>query len=325
MDKKAQRGCEVLLHSAAATEKGEKVLVITDDHSKQIGEEMYKCASAYTDTTLACMKPTGSHGAEPTKAIAVAMEEADVIFSATTFSLFNTEARVNACAKESRFVNMADYSLDMLEQGSLFVDFDQLVKMTDKIADHITGKEVVLTTPAGTHLTCNIEGREPLRCYGIADKKGMASAPPIFEAAIGPNVGSAQGVIVGDAAVPLPGIGIVKEKIICTVENGYITKVEGGKEATILRDTFASFNDERVYLVAEIGCGTNTGSKVSGRMLVDEGVYGTIHMGIGNNVSFGGDNRAPSHIDLVMYQPTLEIDGKVIYESGEFVVEEESV
>lgn len=214
---------------------------------------------------------------------------------------------------------MADYSMDMLQEGSLFVDFSELCDMTDKIADNITGEDVVLTTPAGTNLTCKITGREPLRCYGIANKPGMASAPPIFEAAVGPIEGTANGVIVGDAAVPLPGIGVVNEKIVCTVEDGYITKVEGGDQAKILDETFKSFGDKSVYLVAEIGCGANSGSQISGRMLVDESVYGTIHMGIGNNVSFGGNNEAPSHIDLVMYEPTMVIDGKMIYKDGDFL------
>lgn len=86
MNKLAQKGCEVLLHSAAATKKGEKVLVITDDNSRHIGEEMYKCAKQFTEASLVCMEPTGSHGAEPTSAIAAAMADADVLFSATTFS-----------------------------------------------------------------------------------------------------------------------------------------------------------------------------------------------------------------------------------------------
>ncbi len=319
MSELAQKGCSVLLHSAAATKAGEKVLIITDDTSVHIAEEMYKCASAFTETSLVRMKPTGVHGAEPTAAIAAAMLESDVLFSATTFSLFNTSARIEACKNGARFVNMADYSMAMLEEGCLFADFDELCALTDKTAELIEGKKCVLTTPAGTHLTCEIEGRTPIKCYGIAREKGMASAPPIFEAAVGPLEGKAEGVIVADAAIPLPGIGVVTERIEATVEGGYITKVTGGEQAKILSDVFESFGDKSVYLIAEIGCGMNTGAKVCGRMLVDEAVYGTIHIGVGNNLSYGGSNAAPSHIDLVMYNPTFTVDDRVVYKDGELI------
>jgi leucyl aminopeptidase (aminopeptidase T) len=75
-------------------------------------------------------------------------------------------------------------------------------------------------------------------------------------------------------------------------------------------------NDGRVFLVAEIGFGMNTGASISGRMLEDEGVFGTLHIGIGNNLSYGGDNATPIHIDLIMKKPTYIVDGKIIYQDG---------
>ena len=51
-------------------------------------------------------------------------------------------------------------------------------------------------------------------------------------------------------------------------------------------------------------------------MLADEGAYGTVHIGIGNNLSFGGNVEAPLHMDKVIREITLKIDGRIISQNG---------
>lgn len=319
VNENAIRGCEVLLFTCAGARPGDRVLVVTDDDSLAIGRIMYECASRHNDTTLVRMKPRETHGSAPTGPAAAAMAAADIIFSATTFSLYNTEARIAACKAGARFVNMADYSEKMLEEGCLFVDFREIRKLVDFTASRITGKTCTLTTPAGTGLTASIAGRKAVSGYGLADRPGMASSPPDIETAVGPADDSAEGVLVIDGSVPLPGLGIIREPITLKVARGYITSIEGGAQAKILRDALASMNDPRVYLVAEIGFGMNIGASISGRMLEDEGVFGTMHIGIGNNLSYGGTNATPIHIDLIMKKPTYAVDGRVIYKDGELL------
>lgn len=319
MGKEILEGCKVLLHTCGAVKPEEKVLVITDDTSKEIGEAMNACAAEYTDATLICTKDRTTHGEAPTACVAAAMAEADVIFSATTFSLYNTDARIDACQKGARFINMADYSLDMLKQGCLFTDWDQIRKIVDETAKKIVGKELRITSPAGTDFWTSIEGRHADVGYGTSVNKGEASSPPDAECAVGPADDSAKGILVIDGSIPLPGLGIIKEPIRLTVEKGYITKIEGGKEADILKESLAAFNDPRVYLAAEVGFGLNPAASLSGRMLEDEGVYGTMHIGIGNNLAYGGNCNTPIHIDLIMKQPTCIVDDHYVYKDGVLV------
>lgn len=317
MNERALKGCEILLHTCGEVKKGERVLVITDDTSHEIGEIMYACASAYTDTSLVRMPDRTTHGDAPTAAIAAAMKASDVIFSATTFSLYNTDARI--CAAEengTRFVNMADYSIEMLEEGCLFTDWSEVRKIVDRTKELIVGKELTLTTPAGTNLQTSIEGRHADTGYGVSRDAGEASSPPDAEAAVGPADDSAEGVIVVDGSIPLPGLGLIKEPITLKVEKGYIVSISGGEEAKILEKALKSYNDPRVYLVAEVGCGLNPAGHLSGRMLEDEGMLGTMHIGIGNNLSYGGTNNTPVHIDLIMKKPTCVVDGHYVYKDG---------
>ena len=319
MGKEILEGCKVLLHTCGAVQPEEKVLVITDETSKEIGEAMYACASEYTDATLICTKDRTTHGEAPTACVAAAMAAADVIFSATTFSLYNTDARIEACKNGARYINMADYSLEMLKQGCLFTDWDQIRKVVDETAEKIVGKELRITTPAGTDFWTSIEGRHADVGYGTSIHKGEASSPPDAECAVGPADDTAKGILVIDGSIPLPGLGIIKEPIRLQVEKGYITKIEGGKEDDILREALAAFNDPRVYLAAEVGFGLNPAASLSGRMLEDEGVYGTMHIGIGNNLAYGGSCNTPIHIDLIMKQPTCIVDDHYVYKDGELV------
>ena len=56
---------------------------------------------------------------------------------------------------------------------------------------------------------------------------------------------------------------------------------------------------------------------MTGIMLDDEGVFGSVHIGIGSNITLGGNIKAAIHYDLLMWTATIELDGKVILEKGD--------
>ena len=47
---------------------------------------------------------------------------------------------------------------------------------------------------------------------------------------------------------------------------------------------------------------------------------GSVHVALGNNISFGGKVNVGCHFDCVLLNPTLVIDGKKILENGELQV-----
>ena len=60
--------------------------------------------------------------------------------------------------------------------------------------------------------------------------------------------------------------------------------------------------------VAEFGIGTNDKAILTGIILEDEKVMGTIHIAFGDNKSMGGTVRVASHLDGLVKQPTVWFD-----------------
>ncbi len=172
-----------------------------------------------------------------------------------------------------------------------------------------------MTTPKGTRLSMEKEGRPGNAMYCIVEP-GQLSPVPNVEANFSPIEGSAEGKIVADASLPYIDIGLLKEPIVATVKKGMITEIEGGDQAKKLADDLKGRNDPKVYNVAELGVGLNPKSTMQGIQLEDEGVFGTVHIGIGTNVTLGGNTKAAIHYDMIMWEPTIELDGRIVLERG---------
>lgn len=314
-------GIKQLFTSVTNLKEGEKVLVITDDNKKEIGEFVYKFAKEYFDTVLIVMPTRGGHGAEPPEIVRAAMENCDVAFGATTMSMYHCKARLETSKKgRLRWVGLQDYALHMFEEGGLTADFDEVASVIDRVSEHYQGKTFKLTTPGGTNLECSVEDREPVFDYGTSKVPGSASFPPNAEVALGPVEGTSNGVLVFDGSIPHPRLNLLDEPVTCQVKDGYITEITGGKEADILKEILESFNDPTVYNVGELGLGLNEKNVICGHMAPDEGSLGNLHIGIGKNLNFGGHIDSPLHLDLVMRTVTIDIDGHVIMKDGELQV-----
>jgi len=61
------------------------------------------------------------------------------------------------------------------------------------------------------------------------------------------------------------------------------------------------------------GIGTNVGvDELVGSVLLDEKAGGTVHIAIGDNAGIGGETDAPVHLDGILRNPTVYVDGEAI-------------
>jgi 2,5-dihydroxypyridine 5,6-dioxygenase len=309
------RGAATLLDGCAAVKPGESILIVTDMLKYEIARVLAAASiERGAETILMIMQPRIRAGQEPPKAVAEAMKRADVIYLPVSRSITHTHAVKDAAAAGARLIAMTEFTEEMMIQGGLEADFSKLKPICLKVAGCFQqGKKARLTTPAGTDLLMDIEGRPGNALYCIVEP-GQFSPVPTVEANVSPIEGTANGRIVVDASIPYLGIGVIEEPLVVDVEAGFITRIEGGRQARILRDDLESQDDPNSFNIAELGLGLNPQCRLLGIMLEDEGVLGTAHIGIGTNITLGGIIKAPCHYDLLMWNPRVEVDGKVIIE-----------
>jgi leucyl aminopeptidase (aminopeptidase T) len=74
--------------------------------------------------------------------------------------------------------------------------------------------------------------------------------------------------------------------------------------------------------LAELGIGTNERARLTGKILEDEKILGTVHVAFGASTGIGGTVSVPIHLDVVILEPTLDVGGRRVLDGGSFVLEE---
>ena len=314
----AHKGARTILETFMKVREGENVSIITDSNKIDVAKIlMAEAITMGAIVTLCVMKPQDYNGQEPPPPIAAAMKASDVCLSPTTRVLSHTKARFEAQAAGSRHCLMSDYTMDMLISGGLNADLKAVKEKVERLAEIFGRSEMIrVTAPGGTDLTAHVKGRRANAYHGFAHEPGTYSLCQCQEANISPLEGETTGIIVVDAAVA-GWLLIESQPITVSVKRGSIVAIEGGEEARRLREHLAAKKDGNVYNIAEIGVGLNPECRLIGKVLEDEGVLGTAHIGIGSSITLGGKVHAKGHEDLMVWDPCIEVDGKVVQRGKE--------
>jgi leucyl aminopeptidase (aminopeptidase T) len=87
-----------------------------------------------------------------------------------------------------------------------------------------------------------------------------------------------------------------------------------------LRRYLDTFGDENATICpAEASVGINSKAMVRGVQREDKNILGSIHFGIGTNVDVGGTIHSNIHMDGVLLEPTLYVDGDMRIDHGRFL------
>ena len=133
---------------------------------------------------------------------------------------------------------------------------------------------------------------------------------------------TAEGVFVCDGSIPYYGVGPVSGPVTFRISEGFVTRIEGGDQAAFLAELLARQDDPWVYNLAQFAFGLNPAcTGFTGEMLNDEGVNGTVHIGIGTSANLGGSVSAKTHFDAIARAPTVWIDDELVLSDGEILVD----
>lgn len=316
MSDAAVRACRGALQRNLGLRSGERVVLITDWPMLQVGRIFGEAAQAITPHVDSVEIPVAErNGQEPPAHAARAMQRADVVLLIVSRSLSWTRAREEASRAGARVASMPGITEAVILRA-LDADYEAIRERANRLADRLDpGEQVSIRSEAGTDLALSIAGRRAHgRKGGIYREPGQWGNLPCGEAFIAPVEGTARGVYVVDASHG--GVGPVAEPIRVEVERGRAVRIDGGEEASRLRALLESAGDPLAFNVAELGIGCNHAAGISGVTLEDEKALETCHVALGSNAMFGGAVRIGLHLDGVLRDPTISIDGTVILEAG---------
>jgi leucyl aminopeptidase (aminopeptidase T) len=307
-----------LLQDNMGLREGESLLVIYDETTLRIGESLFEAGAELGARALALrIRRMAKSGEEPFPVVAQAMAGSDVVIAATAASLTHTQAKKNACKAGARIATMPGITEDMFFKGPITADYNEVEALTKRVTAILDpAKTAELRSGGGSSvLRMSLEGRKGIVSSGVYRNKGESGNLPSGESYIAPMEGSAEGEVLIDGS--FVGLGILSSPLKLFFEKGRMVKAEG-PDAERLEKMLG--DNPLARNLAELGVGTNNKARVTGVILEDEKIYGTVHIALGSNDTFGGAVAAGIHVDGIITRPDLLVDGKLMVSGGKVLV-----
>ncbi len=291
---------------------GEKVLILSDT---SVESEIYQaalmaCNESRAESVVMIIPPL-IWGNEPPSFTKSVLFDVDVLINTCSTSFGHTDIMRNIRASGVRTISLAGQTTDTILKGAGRANWDEVKKNTEFIANAIDkGSQVHVTSANGTNVTFSIDNRSALRLNGFEPAQGDSIGFPSGEAACAPVEGSMCGTIVID--VSMHRVGRCYDPVYLHVKEGKVVRIEGESEASTLRNILETEGDENSYNVAEFALGSNPKARISGNTQEDKIKLGTVHFALGDNKTLKGNISSKIHIDGVLKNAQVDIDGKTI-------------
>jgi aminopeptidase len=309
---------QIAVRDCMGTKAGERVLIVTDEPLRTIGYGLWQAAKDLgAEVMVIEILPRASNGAEPPAEVAELMKMVDVVLCPTSKSLTHTDSRRAASAAGARVATLPGVTEEIMVR-CMNADYQKIAERTFRLCDELEKTSIVrVKAPGGTDVTLPIKGRKAHASSGLFREKGLWGNLPTGEAYLAPVEGESQGLVVVDGS--MAQVGMVQQPIRIVIKDGYATDITGGAEAKRLIELLEPHGKD-ARTVAEFGVGTNDKAILTGLIIEDEKVMGTIHIAFGDNKSMGGSVRVASHLDGLIKAPTVWFDDRKVMEAGRLLI-----
>lgn len=312
-------GARKLLNDCLDIKQNESLLIVADIPNENVAKAILEAGKAKDiKVDIVLIEPLTRHGEDPPQTVAQEMKSVDTAILATEFSMSHSKARKDANIVGTRIISLPGCKEELLISGGIEADFIHLKPKVEELGHLLSLTNLVtLTSPQGTNLTIELCGRKSVDQTCIVRNYGEWAPCPIVETAVGPREDGLEGIIIVDGVI-IPG-GLVKDPVTITFKKGKIVDIKGKDEAKLLKKTLADFKHPNVYQAVELGIGLNPKSRMGrGLMSEDESQFGTVHIGLGQGHTFGVPVSAPSHMDMVIRNPVIKLDGQELLANNKF-------
>lgn len=313
------KAAETLCHKHLNIKPGEEVVIVVDQDTDL--EMAFALAgviqSIGAEYTIAMMPNRTDQKANlMTKFIDKGLEVADVLIGLTKASgapCYSAVAVKRYYDKKMRSISMVFRSLHHFTRGGATADYDQIAAVAEQLAALWRGgREIRVLTEKGTDLRAPIIPERVRIENGFAREAGEECAFSDGEVFMYPIKG-VDGIAMVDG--PLYRLGVPSEPLRLEVKEGRVVKIEGGGRAGAqIKKIVATVPNADNF--AEIAVGINPASLKNGDFEEEKKALGNVHIALGKNPVVYSD----IHMDLVIYDCTVIIDGKTVMQDGALIL-----
>jgi aminopeptidase len=301
-------GAETLLNVCAGLRGGEKLLIASDHPADQSLEILIQKARNLGGM-VTFEKISGPLSREPSADVSGLMLENDVVLFCVnedrTLLWGHSDAKVAALAKGGRVLFLTQSIDSTPDAGSLEIIQSRSSRMAEILEKSF---KVTLLTGDNLRLELKLAGRRALRLSSILQTRGSWGAVPDYaEAAVAPWENGSNGDFRVDGMIV--GLGKATTPVDLHFEDGKLTKISDsplGKKF----EKFLEKNDSSSRVLCELGFGTNHLRREVRGEFDDKKALGSVHVAMGDNHTFGGDNRSNIHVDCLAIRPKILIDDR---------------
>ena len=312
-------GFDGVLDQCLGVRPGEQVVLLTDGGTDDgVVTRLLEALAARDGIPLVARMPAPHlPGAEPPGAVAAMMLEAGAVIELTSLFIGSSLARRNATERGVRYLAMPGVRVETFRPGGpLDVDFERLRADAERVGRAWgSAREFRLTSRGGTDLRGSVEGRPGRVLHGMATEPGAYMAPPDIESGTAPVEGTASGTVVIDGDLLFMGEGPLADAVALHIEDGQLAGIEGPERAR-LTSMLERCADDRMANLAEVSVAFNPAGTICSVPMETESARGTAHIALGNSIAYGGEVNAVAHLDCVMRDATLELDGRAVMIEG---------
>ena len=315
MSSDLDRAVQTVVRRCLDVQPDEDVVVVVDEPLQDLGEQLRTAAqNVGADAVLTVMSPRPTDGSEPPAPVAEALAASDVFIAPASRSLSHTLARKRASEGGARGATMPHVTADMLAR-LMAIDFDRMRHRSHAVAELLDkGQEAHVTCPRGTDLTLDLTGRHGIADDGDLTAKGAFGNLPCGEGFIAPANGTGTMYARSIAAIGLAHGHPAK----LTLADGHLTDATGPEGEQLMQ--MLTEHGANGTNLAELGVGTNDRATLTGNVLEDEKILGTIHVAFGASIAIGGKISVPIHLDCVVTEASLTVDDTKVLQEGRFVL-----
>ncbi len=282
----------------------ERFVVLTDEGQLMRAQALYREALRLGAESAVVLQEPPAGGNDLGPAAAAVLAVSDVIVSVLPGSISHSRATRAALANGARVVSMGASTEEMLTR-LLVSDLLTVAGRSRRIAEALTSAgHARITCSRGTDLEVSLAGRSGIADDGDLRAPGSLGNMPFGEGFIAPTGG--EGTVV---ATTIAGQGRLIEPLVLEVRGGLLARADG--EAGRLLCEALDRHGPAGRNLAELGVGAHHTARITGNVLEDEKVLGSVHVAFGSSAAFGGSVAVPVHIDCVVADATLWLDDRL--------------